>query len=388
MELNLFEYDLALPGRLERLSTKFPEVGWEVRPLGRTWLVQCEGSVRDLRALPGHPPIAPLALEGDRRTTSFLYGPSRTELRILDEAARWEAVIVPPLRWRNGRAVVRLVARGEAPPAWWKQRHESARLLQKHRTEPRELLDRLVRPEGSAPPLTHRQSEVLLEAVRQGYYELPRRSTVRDIAERLHLARSTAEEHLRAAESAMIRSTAPLVAARQRADSSSRAPADAGPFEVFARFSAELELFVQMTMRDERIVEVSLQRTRPKGARKGTHPYLQRVLHHLATGTDGLEDLPVELEVGPFARRVLEEVRHIPPGSTRSYGDIARRIGEPGAARAVGNAVASNPVPVVVPCHRVVPSKGGIGQYSGGGGAVTKLRLLRQEGAVDGARRG
>jgi O-6-methylguanine DNA methyltransferase len=382
MALNLFEYDLALPGRLERLSAEFPEAGWEVRPLGRKWLVRCEGSADDLRALPGHPPISPLTIQGERRTASFLYGPSRLEQRILEDAARWEAMVLPPLRWRNGRVTVRLVAHGDAPPSWWQERYRGARLLQKLRTEPRELLHQLDRPAGVAPPLTHRQSEVLLEAVRLGYYELPRRSTVRDIAQRLHLARSTAEEHLRAAESAMIRSTAPLVAARQRAEAVAQTPGDAGSFEVFARYSAELELFIQMTIRDERIYQVSIQRTRPKGVRKRTHPYLQRVLHHIATGTDDLEDLPVELGVGPFARRVLEEVRQIPPGATRTYGEIAKRIGEPGAARAVGNAVASNPVPVVVPCHRVVPSKGGVGQYSGGGGPETKLRLLRQEGAM------
>ena len=386
MALSLLEYDLILPGRLERLSTEFPEVEWEARPLGRTWLVRCEGTVQYLRALPGHPAITPPGVEGARRTASFLYGPSRTERRILEEAARWEAIVLPPLRWKNGRVTVQLVAHQDAPPSWWREQHQGVRLLQKRRTQPRELLDLLDRPAGVAPPLTARQSEVLLEAVRLGYYELPRRSTVRDIARQLHLARSTAEEHLRAAESAMIRSTAPLVAARQRAKSLSQAPADAGSFELFARFSAELELFVQMTIRDERIYGVSFHRTRPEGARKGTHPYLQRVLHHIATGTDGLEDLPVELGVGPFARRVLEEVRHIPPGTTRTYGEIAKRIGEPRAVRAVGNALAENPVVVVVPCHRVVPSKGGVGLYSGEGGPETKRRLLRTEGAMDDAR--
>jgi methylated-DNA-[protein]-cysteine S-methyltransferase len=382
MSLNLLEYDLSLPGRLERLSTEFPAVEWEARPLGRKWLVRCEGAVEDLRALPGHPNIAALSLQGERHTASFLYGPSRTERRILEDAARWDAMVLPPLRWKDGRVTVQLVAHQDAPPSWWRDQHKGARLLQKHRTEPHDLLDRLDRPAGMAPALTHRQSEVLLEAVRLGYYELPRRSTVRDIAQRLHLARSTAEEHLRAAESAMIRSTAPLVAARQRAESLSHTPADAGSFELFARFSAELELYVQMSIRDERIYEVSFRRTRPEGVRKGTHPYLQRVLHHIATGTDGLEDLPVELGVGPFSRRVLEEVRHIPPGVTRTYGEIAKRIGEPGAARAVGNALAENPVVVVVPCHRVVPSKGGVGQYSGEGGPETKRRLLRTEGAM------
>jgi methylated-DNA-[protein]-cysteine S-methyltransferase len=301
----------------------------------------------------------------------------------LEDAARWGAVVLPPIRWRNGRMAFRLVAPHDAPPPWWSAQHDGARLVQKHRTEPRELMELLDRPAGSAPPLTHRQSEVLLEAVRLGYYSVPRRSTVRDVARRLHIARSTAEEHLRAAESAMIRSTAPLVAARQRAETLTEPPADASSFELYAQYCAELELYVQMAMRDEKITRVTFGRTRPRGIRKGAHPYLQRILDHVATGTDGLEDLPIELDVGPFTRRVLEEVRRIPPGATRTYGEIAQRLGEPRAARAVGNALAENPALVVVPCHRVVPSRGGVGQYSGAGGHQTKLRLLRKEGAID-----
>jgi methylated-DNA-[protein]-cysteine S-methyltransferase len=64
----------------------------------------------------------------------------------------------------------------------------------------------------------------------------------------------------------------------------------------------------------------------------------------------------------------------------RTYGDIAREIGYPGAARAVGNACAKNPVPLLVPCHRVVRSDGGVGGYSLRGGSALKRRLLAQEG--------
>ena len=95
---------------------------------------------------------------------------------------------------------------------------------------------------------------------------------------------------------------------------------------------------------------------------------------------------PVDLSrVGPFQRRVLEQLRRIPRGEVRTYRDIAREIGHPGATRAVGTACARNPVPLVIPCHRVVRSDGGLGGYSLRGGVALKRRLLAQEG-VDVAR--
>lgn len=81
-----------------------------------------------------------------------------------------------------------------------------------------------------------------------------------------------------------------------------------------------------------------------------------------------------------FARRVLEVVRRIPRGETRTYAQVAERAGYPGAARAVGRVMAQNPIPLLVPCHRVVYSDGRLGGYSGGG-PKTKRRLLALEGA-------
>ncbi|MGH7551090.1 MAG: methylated-DNA--[protein]-cysteine S-methyltransferase [Gemmatimonadota bacterium] len=90
-------------------------------------------------------------------------------------------------------------------------------------------------------------------------------------------------------------------------------------------------------------------------------------------------DLPVDLAaVSDFDRRVLAVVRGIPFGGVVTYADIARRIGSPSAARAVGNAVGRNPAPIVVPCHRVVRSDGTLGGYSGGG-VEYKRRLLTIE---------
>jgi methylated-DNA-[protein]-cysteine S-methyltransferase len=81
-----------------------------------------------------------------------------------------------------------------------------------------------------------------------------------------------------------------------------------------------------------------------------------------------------------FFRRVLEETARIPFGSVSTYGNVAKRAGSPRAARAAGNALHDNPVPIVVPCHRVVPSSGGIGKY--GGQEWRKAFLLKLEGAV------
>jgi len=94
--------------------------------------------------------------------------------------------------------------------------------------------------------------------------------------------------------------------------------------------------------------------------------------------------VPVAFRGGtPFQQRVWEELRSIPRGETLTYGELAARIGRPGAARAVGSAVARNPVAIVVPCHRVVGADGSLTGYAGG--LERKRTLLAIEGAVAGA---
>lgn len=88
-------------------------------------------------------------------------------------------------------------------------------------------------------------------------------------------------------------------------------------------------------------------------------------------------DLDLELDGTPFQRRVWAALRTIPYGQTRSYGQIASQIGAPGAARAVGLANGRNPIAVIVPCHRVIGSSGGLTGY--GGGIERKTRLLELE---------
>lgn len=86
--------------------------------------------------------------------------------------------------------------------------------------------------------------------------------------------------------------------------------------------------------------------------------------------------------VTPFQRQVLTETQAVPRGQVATYGQIARRIGRPRAARAIGQALGDNPVPIVVPCHRVLAADGSLGGYSGRGGIRTKRRLLQLEGAT------
>ena len=88
-------------------------------------------------------------------------------------------------------------------------------------------------------------------------------------------------------------------------------------------------------------------------------------------------DLPLRLEGTPFQREVWQELCRIPYGETISYGELARRIGRPNAPRAVGLANGSNPIAIVVPCHRVIGSSGALTGF--GGGLETKARLLSLE---------
>jgi len=99
-----------------------------------------------------------------------------------------------------------------------------------------------------------------------------------------------------------------------------------------------------------------------------------------------LAEIALDMSAVPeFHRRVYAVARAIPAGQTLSYGAVASRLGAPGAARAVGQALGRNPFAVIVPCHRVVAAGGRVGGFSASGGAATKLRLLALEGAAPAA---
>src|SRR5262245_3406330 len=110
---------------------------------------------------------------------------------------------------------------------------------------------------------------------------------------------------------------------------------------------------------------------------------IERVRAHLAGRPQDLSDVRLDLaRVPPFAARIYGALRRVPAGQTVSYGDLARTVGSPGAARAVGRAMATNPYPIVVPCHRVLASGGRAGGFSAYGGLMTKDRLLALEGSA------
>jgi methylated-DNA-[protein]-cysteine S-methyltransferase len=109
---------------------------------------------------------------------------------------------------------------------------------------------------------------------------------------------------------------------------------------------------------------------------------IQRIQALLEGARDDLVDLPLDFSAVPeFHRRVYDVTRAIPPGEVLTYGEVARRIGEPGASRAVGQALGRNPFAPVVPCHRVLAACGRSGGFSAEGGADTKLRMLEIERA-------
>jgi O-6-methylguanine DNA methyltransferase len=121
-------------------------------------------------------------------------------------------------------------------------------------------------------------------------------------------------------------------------------------------------------------------------SRKSTNPsskiswLLERIRKHLAGELQDFRDVAIDLSAAaPFARRVLEAAREIPAGRTITYGELARSVGTPNAVRAVGQIMGSNPVPLIIPCHRVVAAGGKPGGFSAHGGRTTKAQLLAIE---------
>ena len=121
-----------------------------------------------------------------------------------------------------------------------------------------------------------------------------------------------------------------------------------------------------------------LRRNPPAAVREAA----ERIAKHLAGKPDPFDGIELDLSDAPaFAQKVYGALRRVPEGITLTYGDLARLAGKPSAARAVGRAMATNPVPILVPCHRVLPSTGGLGGFSAKGGVALKAHLLEIEGA-------
>jgi len=126
----------------------------------------------------------------------------------------------------------------------------------------------------------------------------------------------------------------------------------------------------------------ALNMSKHKGPEFGSSPVLREAKKQLQAYFAGKLtkfDLPVELHGTEFQKSVWKQIAKIPFGKTVSYADIANKIGKPLASRAVGGAVGSNPVPLIVGCHRVMGASGRITGYSGGEGIPTKRWLLELE---------
>ncbi|MFH1861856.1 MAG: methylated-DNA--[protein]-cysteine S-methyltransferase [bacterium] len=113
----------------------------------------------------------------------------------------------------------------------------------------------------------------------------------------------------------------------------------------------------------------------------GNHSLIGKVISSLnayfESGVPFPEDIPLDLSGSPFQQKVWSALHVIPHGKTYSYGEIAAQVGSPKAARAVGSACGANPIPLLVPCHRVITSDGRLGGY--GGGLHIKRKLLDLE---------
>ncbi len=134
---------------------------------------------------------------------------------------------------------------------------------------------------------------------------------------------------------------------------------------------------------DEKEFVARLERRTRAGIERSSEPVVPalRQVQEYLSGKRSAFDLPLDLgSVSSFQRQVLEAALKIPRGQYRTYHQVAAAIGKPKAARAVGQALGHNPVPLVIPCHRVLGSDGSLHGYSGGGGLKTKAWLLRLEG--------
>jgi methylated-DNA-[protein]-cysteine S-methyltransferase len=147
---------------------------------------------------------------------------------------------------------------------------------------------------------------------------------------------------------------------------------------------------VQLPERSQAATRSRLARRFPDCAERKPPPSITRAIEDMLSSLKGndapLQRLSLDMAgVPPFHQRVYDLARSIPPGKTLTYGEIAARIGSPGSARAIGQAMRRNPFPLIVPCHRVVAAGGTLGGFSAAGGVDAKRRLLALEGGMPSA---
>jgi methylated-DNA-[protein]-cysteine S-methyltransferase len=133
-------------------------------------------------------------------------------------------------------------------------------------------------------------------------------------------------------------------------------------------------------------VDTFLSRLNPRARAEqnpGALEYITRQLGEYFAGTRQQFEMPLDLShLTPFQQNVLQVTRSITAGTVWTYGQVAQALGRPQASRSVGQALGHNPVPIVIPCHRVIASDGSLGGYSAGAGLEAKRWLLHLEGAL------
>jgi methylated-DNA-[protein]-cysteine S-methyltransferase len=146
---------------------------------------------------------------------------------------------------------------------------------------------------------------------------------------------------------------------------------------------------LQLPEATAKITEARIARNAGAGQASPPPPRIAEVILRIGKHFQGhLQDfraVAIDLDgAGPFARRVYEAARNIPAGQTSTYGALARALGRPTAARAVGQALGRNPIALIIPCHRVLAAGGQPGGFSAHGGQATKAWMLAVEGAAFG----
>ncbi len=371
-------------GPLADLTNDHPAIHVEGTPVGALLLIRCTGEPDGIAAaretLAAHFLTHHTTDEGDALT--FVVEAPLPEAALMERAKATDALLLPPIRWHRGLVHVRLLLFGDLRADTLTHILPGATLESKSVLRGTEVERELLASGLLLPSLTRRQGQAVLTALETGYYDAPRKVTTEEVARTMGIARSTFEEHLKAAESQLVHALAPVVRMRLLEEEQGTQAAGAEALRLYAKFSEDLGLYVQMAVRGDRITNVTLARKPPSEPHGEDHPYMARILEHLATGRDDLQDIPLDLHVTPFEKEVLETLRTIPSGEVITYGDLAEKLGKPRACRAVGNVCAMNPAIIVVPCHRVVPAAGGVGHYGALGGPSTKRKILEKEGAL------
>ena len=146
---------------------------------------------------------------------------------------------------------------------------------------------------------------------------------------------------------------------------------DLGSFGILVNESDLLKVILP-----NKINSISIEITNPGSYKPIMHNVIEQ-LNQYFMGIRKQFDISLKLKMPPFYKKVLKEVSELPYGQTFSYKNIARKLNNPRAYRAVANANAANPIPIIIPCHRVIQSNGGLGNY--GGGRQLKQSLVQIE---------